>query len=104
LVIRLVIQCRAAQRSQWIGKSNRKSRKKRWRQLHCQFLKQPDWTRYVAIAQMHDRQVECAKVPFGHDFNKLPVADQLRLHHRRKIADANTGQQSGCEAVVVVHR
>jgi hypothetical protein len=26
------------------------------------------------------------------------------LHHRRKITDADTGQQSGCEAGVVVHR
>ena len=35
-------------------KSNGKSRKKHG-DLHCKFRKQPHRTRYVAIAQMHDR-------------------------------------------------
>jgi hypothetical protein len=50
---------------QWIGWLNRKIRKKRWRHLHCEFLKQPHRTRYVTVAQMHERQVECGQVPFG---------------------------------------
>jgi hypothetical protein len=37
-------------------------------------------------------RVEWAKAPFGYDFNRPPsIADQLRLHHRWKIADAGTG-------------
>ena len=100
----MVIERRPAERSRWCGKLNGKSRKKRWRQFHCEFLKQPHRTRYVAAAQMHDRQVECANVPLGHDFNKSPVADQLGLHDRREIANAQTAQQSGREASVVVYR
>jgi hypothetical protein len=94
-----VIRRGAAERSRWIGKLNRKSRKKRWRHLHRQFFKQPDRTRYVTIAQMHDRQVDCAKVPFRHDFNKPPAADQLRLHHRRKIADATPANKTDLRPV-----
>ena len=41
-------------RSQWIVGLNGKRRKKRRRHLHCEFLKQLDRTRYVAVAQMHN--------------------------------------------------
>jgi hypothetical protein len=82
---------------------NGKSWEKPWRHFHCEFLKQAYQTGSVAIAQMHDQQIYSAKVPFGHDFNKLPIADQLRLHQRRKITDADTSQQSGCKPGIVVH-
>jgi hypothetical protein len=45
------------------------------------------------------RRVKCAKAPFGHDFDKPPVTDQLRLHQRRKIADANTATAAVIAAI-----
>lgn len=45
------------------------------------------------------RRVKCAKAPFGHDFDKPPVTDQLRLHHRRKIADADTATAAVIAAI-----
>src|SRR4051812_2422218 len=42
-------------------------------------------------------------MPLGHYLNKPPVAQQVRLDNRRKLADAGTGEQRGRETSVLVY-
>ena len=53
---------------------------------------------------MDNRQVPWRKAPIGHDFDETTIPQKFRLDHWRKLADACSGQQSGGQAGIVIHR
>jgi hypothetical protein len=53
---------------------------------------------------MNHRKIEAAEAPLWHNLDKPPVAQQIRLHHRRKVADAGAREQCVRKASVIVHR
>src|SRR6266478_7533022 len=82
----------------------RNRRKECWCHLRREFLKQANGPREVTIAQMDHPEMEAAEAPLWHDLDESAVAQQLRLHQRRKVANAGTRDQRGRKASVVIHR
>src|SRR5713226_8308323 len=84
------------------------SSRKRWkdcrRHLRREFLEHTHGPRDVTIANGDHPEMEDGEVPSRHDLDEPPVAQQLRLHQRRKVANAGARQQRGRKASVVVHR
>src|ERR1700730_6207612 len=84
------------------------SSRKRWKECRChlcrEFLEHAHRPRDVAVAEMDHPEMEDGEAPYRHDLDEPAVAQQLRLHQRRKVADAGARQQRGRKAGVVVHR
>src|SRR5882762_5881145 len=91
-------QCQA------ISTSSRKSWEEGRRHLRREFLEYTHGPRDVTIAKMDHPEMEDGEVPSRHHLDEPPVAQQLRLHQRRKVANAGARQQRGRKASVVVHR
>jgi hypothetical protein len=58
----------------------------------------------MTVAEMNHRKIEAAEAPLWHNLDEPPVAQQIRLHHRRKVADAGAREQCVRKASVIVHR
>ena len=43
---------------------------------------------------MHEGEIEGPETPIGHDLDEAPIADKLRLHDGRQLANAAARQQS----------
>src|SRR6266851_542247 len=84
--------------------SSRKGWEERRRHLRREFLEYTHGPRDVTIAKMDHPEMEDGEVPSRHDLDEPPVAQQFRLHQRRKVANAGARQQRGRKASVVVHR
>src|SRR5216684_3453860 len=76
----------------------------RRRHLGREFLEHAHGPRDVTVAQMNQPEMEIAEMPIRHDLDEPAVAQQLRLHQRRKVANASAREQRGRQARVVVHR
>jgi len=87
---------------------NRTSRRKCWEQfrghLRGEFLEQANRSCDARLARVHQPQIEGVEVPFRHDLDEQPVADQGGLYQRRKIANASSREQSSGKTSVVIHR
>ena len=47
----------------------------------------------MPIAQMDEGEIEGPETPVGHDLDEAPLADELGLDDRRKLADAPAREQ-----------
>src|SRR5580700_5667073 len=102
-VIRAFLQIRVSTNIKK-GYSGRKLWKKRWRHVRREILKHAHGPWDVTIAEMDRPEMEDAEAPFRHDLDEPPIAQQLWLHNRRKVADAGACEQRSRQSGVLIYR